>query len=141
MTSNAAPGPHQDKVCPTCGRRFAWRKKWADTWAEVRFCSAGCRRAHRPRRLAAVDEALLAWLTARGPAKSVCPSEVARQLGDELTWRDWMEPVRAAARRLAHQGRAEITQRGQAVGPDDFRGPIRVRLVAGGGQDDPPRVR
>ena len=36
------------KTCATCGRPFAWRKKWADHWDEVRYCSERCRRS-RPR--------------------------------------------------------------------------------------------
>lgn len=31
------------KICATCGRPFAWRKKWAAVWDEVRFCSDRCR--------------------------------------------------------------------------------------------------
>lgn len=38
--------PHlPTKVCMTCARPFAWRKKWARDWAEVKFCSERCRRA------------------------------------------------------------------------------------------------
>ena len=33
------------KACAACGRPFAWRKKWAKSWAEVRYCSERCRRA------------------------------------------------------------------------------------------------
>ena len=33
------------KACAACGRPFAWRKKWAKVWDEVRFCSERCRRA------------------------------------------------------------------------------------------------
>ena len=36
------------KTCATCGRPFAWRRKWAKTWDEVRYCSDRCRGA-RPR--------------------------------------------------------------------------------------------
>ncbi|MCP1337669.1 DUF2256 domain-containing protein [Futiania mangrovi] len=36
------------KTCAACGRPFAWRRKWADVWDEVRYCSDACRRA-RPR--------------------------------------------------------------------------------------------
>lgn len=32
------------KICPVCGRPFAWRKKWANVWAEVRYCSEACRK-------------------------------------------------------------------------------------------------
>ena len=33
------------KVCATCGRPFAWRRKWARDWDAVRYCSERCRRA------------------------------------------------------------------------------------------------
>ncbi|MCO8146518.1 DUF2256 domain-containing protein [Rhodovulum tesquicola] len=31
------------KTCAACGRPFAWRRKWAKDWAEVRYCSDRCR--------------------------------------------------------------------------------------------------
>ncbi|MCU4653843.1 DUF2256 domain-containing protein [Roseibacterium sp. SDUM158016] len=31
------------KTCATCGRPFAWRRKWAKVWDEVRYCSDRCR--------------------------------------------------------------------------------------------------
>ncbi|MRH20202.1 DUF2256 domain-containing protein [Rhodovulum strictum] len=33
------------KTCACCGRPFAWRRKWARDWAEVRYCSDRCRGA------------------------------------------------------------------------------------------------
>jgi hypothetical protein len=35
------------KVCLACGRPFAWRRKWARDWDEVRYCSERCRRERR----------------------------------------------------------------------------------------------
>ncbi|MBI6704463.1 DUF2256 domain-containing protein [Pseudomonas viridiflava] len=32
------------KTCVVCGLPFAWRKKWARCWDEVRYCSERCRR-------------------------------------------------------------------------------------------------
>ncbi len=31
------------KVCETCGRPFVWRKKWANNWDSVKYCSTRCR--------------------------------------------------------------------------------------------------
>jgi len=31
------------KICPACGRPFAWRKKWEKVWEEVKYCSDRCR--------------------------------------------------------------------------------------------------
>ncbi|WP_417519942.1 DUF2256 domain-containing protein [Minwuia sp.] len=40
--------PHlPTKTCPVCQRPFAWRRKWARDWENVRYCSERCRRAAR----------------------------------------------------------------------------------------------
>lgn len=31
------------KTCPSCGRPFAWRRKWAKDWDRVIWCSDRCR--------------------------------------------------------------------------------------------------
>ncbi|WP_144186423.1 DUF2256 domain-containing protein [Elioraea rosea] len=36
-------GDLPEKVCAVCGRPFAWRRKWAKVWEEVRYCSDACR--------------------------------------------------------------------------------------------------
>lgn len=36
------------KLCATCGRPFAWRKKWARCWDEVKYCGEKCQR-QRPK--------------------------------------------------------------------------------------------
>ncbi|MDT7928138.1 DUF2256 domain-containing protein [Tepidimonas sp.] len=37
--------PHlPTKICAVCGRPFAWRRKWARDWEQVRYCSERCRR-------------------------------------------------------------------------------------------------
>ncbi|MGQ3151499.1 DUF2256 domain-containing protein [Brevundimonas mediterranea] len=33
------------KRCVACGLSFAWRRKWARDWDQVRFCSDRCRAA------------------------------------------------------------------------------------------------
>jgi hypothetical protein len=73
----------------------------------------------------------LELLDARGPGKSVCPSDVARA-ADPQHWRPLMEPTRTAARNLVARGEVEITQRGEVVDPHDFRGPIRIRRPSAG---------
>lgn len=35
--------PH--KTCACCGLPFAWRKKWARDWDQVKYCSERCRRS------------------------------------------------------------------------------------------------
>ncbi|MEL0144880.1 MAG: DUF2256 domain-containing protein [Alphaproteobacteria bacterium] len=41
--SHAKPRLSQ-KNCATCARPFAWRRKWAQCWDEVKYCSDRCRR-------------------------------------------------------------------------------------------------
>lgn len=117
------------KVCRSCGRTITWRKAWARTWDDVRYCSDACRR----RRIRPIDdklgEAIVELLEAQPAGTSICPSAVARSVGGD-DWRDLMEPTRTAARRLVADGTAEITQAGRVVDPSTARGPIRIRLTA-----------
>jgi hypothetical protein len=36
-----------EKICAACGRPFVWRRKWAKSWEEVRYCSDACRTGKR----------------------------------------------------------------------------------------------
>jgi len=36
------------KTCVACGRPMSWRKAWARTWEQVKFCSERCRRQGAP---------------------------------------------------------------------------------------------
>lgn len=79
-------------------------------------------------------------LGARDPRASICPSEPARQrFGNG--YRDHMEDVRRAARRLAYAGFVTITQRDRVVNPATIRGPIRIARGASfdGWRDDGER--
>ncbi|MEP7328814.1 MAG: DUF2256 domain-containing protein [Betaproteobacteria bacterium] len=33
------------KICVACGRPMTWRKRWARTWEQVKYCSDACRKA------------------------------------------------------------------------------------------------
>ncbi|WP_145136287.1 DUF3253 domain-containing protein [Roseomonas gilardii] len=65
----------------------------------------------------------------RGAEKSICPSEVARELGGE-SWRGLMRPVRDTAMELARQGEIEVLRKGKPVEPGEVRGVIRLRIAA-----------
>jgi hypothetical protein len=32
------------KPCVACGRAMSWRRRWARTWVDVKYCSDACRR-------------------------------------------------------------------------------------------------
>ena len=79
-----------------------------------------------------LEQAILTLLSRRERTATICPSEVARQLGGE-TWRELMGPVRAAAGRLVAAGEVEITQGGAVVDLETVTGPIRIRRSGLGG--------
>ncbi|RYF68732.1 MAG: DUF2256 domain-containing protein [Comamonadaceae bacterium] len=35
------------KPCEACGLPMSWRRRWARTWDEVKYCSDACRRSKR----------------------------------------------------------------------------------------------
>lgn len=117
------------KVCHTCGRTFAWRKKWERDWDQIRYCSDQCRREKPGQLDARIEAAIIDVLSSRDAGASICPSEAARAVQPD-NWKPLMERVRRAARRMVRRGRIEITQSGSVVSPDDFRGPIRLRIRA-----------
>lgn len=74
-----------------------------------------------------LESSIRALVEHRGPKSSICPSDAARAVGGD-DWRELMDDVREAARRLARSGDVEITQRGDVVDPDGvWSGPIRIR--------------
>lgn len=73
-------------------------------------------------------------LLAKHAGRSICPSEVARDLDPEA-FRGLMPQVREVASKLREQGRLIITQRGQEVDPAQVRGPIRLALPSYHGVD------
>lgn len=114
----------EQKTCASCGRSFSYRRKWERTWTTVKYCSDECRRnrqRHDYRR------EILDLLSTRTPGATICPSEVLPV--DDKQNAALMEHVRRSARLLAAEGKVELTQRGRAVDPQQFKGPIRLRLL------------
>lgn len=105
---------------------MVWRKRWAKTWNEVRYCSDRC----RSRKVKTVDHelegAILELLDQRAGGATICPSEAAKMVGD-AEWRSLMEPTRSAARRLVASGEIVMTQGGSIVDPSTAKGAIRIR--------------
>lgn len=74
----------------------------------------------------ALTAEILRQTQARGPEKSICPSEVARAL-DPGDWRRHMHAVRAAAAALAAAGQVDILRKGKPIAPEAMHGVIRLR--------------
>lgn len=77
-----------------------------------------------------LEAAILTLAAARGPDKSICPSEAAKHVGTErsIDWHGLMQPVRRTAVRLAMEGRLIILRKGKPVDPADFRGVYRLTV-------------
>ncbi|MFK7755147.1 MAG: DUF3253 domain-containing protein [Sedimentitalea sp.] len=73
-----------------------------------------------------IADAILHLVQQRGVGKTLCPSEVARALGDD--WRALMSQIRRVADDLATTGHIRITQKGHTVQAQTARGPIRLGL-------------
>jgi hypothetical protein len=80
-----------------------------------------------------LETAIVKMLEPRAGAATMCPSEVARAMFP-ADWREQMETVRQAARRLVAREIIEITQKGRVVDPSTAKGPIRLRK----GRNFPP---
>lgn len=74
-----------------------------------------------------IKNSILEKLSERDFGKTICPSEVARELFPE-NWRDEMEHVRSVAKDLVKEGKIVITQGGEVIDPENFKGAIRLRL-------------
>lgn len=78
-----------------------------------------------------LHERILSMAKKRGLEKTLCPSEIARQLAsDEEQWRSLMEPVRLAAATLIDEGLLVCKQKGELVDIRTVKGPIRLQLAS-----------
>ena len=83
---------------------------------------------------AEIEERLLGLLAARGPGRTLGPTDVARAIGGDHPdgWGPLMQPIRRVAVRLMQQGRVVLLRKGRPVDPDDFRGVYRIALPGHG---------
>ena len=93
-----------------------------------------------------IAEVMTALAGARGPDKTICPSEVARRIGGDHPdgWGPLMPAVRRVAVRLMKEGAVVIRRKGRPVDPDDFKGVYRISMASphaahpGGSRDPEP---
>jgi hypothetical protein len=77
--------------------------------------------------LSLILKTILSMATKRGPDKSTCPSEIARELFP-TDWRKHMQEVRDAAIELHQAGKVTITQKGRPVDTGNIKGPVRIKI-------------
>jgi hypothetical protein len=75
-----------------------------------------------------IETKMLSLIAARGPDKTICPSDVARAIAgsESSAWGRLMIPIRRVAVRLASEGRIVILRKGKPVDPADFKGVYRL---------------
>ncbi|MGH7747363.1 MAG: DUF3253 domain-containing protein, partial [Candidatus Dormibacteria bacterium] len=75
-----------------------------------------------------ISDCVLELLTARGPGRTLCPSEIALVLAGRIgyDWQELMRPVRTVAAALADAGAIEALQHEAVVDIREARGPIRL---------------
>ena len=74
-----------------------------------------------------IENRILSFTKKRGPNKSVCPSEVTKDLFSDV-WRDHVDDVRNVAGELQNKRLIKITQGGKEVRLDKAKGPIRFSI-------------
>ena len=75
-----------------------------------------------------IEAAILDMVAARGPGRTICPSDVARALAGDADFRPLMPHVREAAATLSDRGAIAVTQGGRPADARTARGPIRLGL-------------
>ena len=78
-----------------------------------------------------IETVILELTAACGPARSICPTDVARVLDPAPGegWRRHLTAIRRSAARLAEDGQIEILRKGKKVEPQALRGVIRLRTT------------
>lgn len=74
-----------------------------------------------------ISNTILTMAAQRGPLKTICPSDVARELFP-ADWRKHMDEVRQEAIKLHKNEQVVITQKGVAIDTDHIKGPIRIKI-------------
>jgi len=115
----------ETKLCVSCGRKFAYQKRWEKNWADVRYCSKSCRQDKFEKRDAVLETLILKLL--KDQATSIAPLEIEGKLDTE-NYKNLKERIRRAARRLVAKNQIDILQKGKIVDASTAKGSIEVRL-------------
>ena len=69
---------------------------------------------------------IITTLASRKPGSTICPSEVARNLGSQAKWRELMPAVREVTAILVQEEIIAVTQKGKTIDITKAKGPIRL---------------
>ena len=111
------------KHCASCGRPFERQKRFEKNWDEVKYCSSKCRREKLERKQNELEEAIINKLN---NVTNICPSQLAKERYPE-SWKEQMEAIRCACRRLHLNEKIIITQNKKIITTLNFKGPIRIQ--------------
>jgi hypothetical protein len=77
---------------------------------------------------ARIERAILDALDRAGPATTLAPTDIARELEPGADWQHLLPSIRQAAVALAMAGRLVIYRKGKPVDPSAFKGVWRMGL-------------
>lgn len=106
------------KHCLSCGRPYEHNNE--------KYCSKSCSYERLQKKDLFIEQAITEKLDKIPENSTICPSQIARELFPE-NWRDQMERVRRASRRLVIKQKILITQKSTPVKSLNFKGPIRIK--------------
>jgi hypothetical protein len=107
---------------------MTWRKAWARSWDEVRYCSSACRSRGVGPVDRAIEDALRGLLESAPRHATIDPDAALDVVAAGSSSREALrERARSAARRLVAQGFAEVVDRGRVVDPSRVTGPMALR--------------
>jgi len=77
-----------------------------------------------------ITASIFRLLSERGPGKTICPSEAARDIAgkDEKKWRLLMKPIKQVAIALALENRPLLKRKGKPADPHALKGIYRLSL-------------
>lgn len=124
----AVQQPSESKTCAACGRPFSWRRKWAEHWSEVKFCSRRCRGLKVRRVDREIETLLLTALRSESSPASIDPAKTIRaQRSDLPDVQSSIERIHRAVRRLAERGDIELILHNRLISPGELRAGVRIR--------------
>lgn len=104
------------KTCKACGRDFQWRKKWANNWEDVKFCSKAC--SNMNLESLEILKALL-LNTIRSSNDGITLDQIKVNYDKKL--------IHSALRLLEIEGKVELFKANKKIKAQNLNGNIRIK--------------